>query len=133
LQAALVHALERTQLKSAEAGVSAAAGQRGHHHDRHRQQPHHLFEEVQPVHPGHFDVEGHDVRVQRLDRGSGLERIGGLADHQELRVVAQGVADHGAHGGAIIHHQDAYGCGHPMSGHPMSGHPMSGHHWATRR
>ena len=56
----------------------AACGQGRHHDDRHRAQPHHLFQKLEAVHVRHFDVERHDVGIERLDRLARLQRIGGL-------------------------------------------------------
>ncbi len=65
-------------------------------------QPHHLLEELEPVHLRHLDVEGHDVGIERLDRLARLQRIGGLADHLDAGIVGERSRDQAAHRGRIV-------------------------------
>ena len=59
--------IDRAELERAQRDVGALLRQRGHHHDRHRPQPHQVLEERDAVHARHFHVERDDVRIELLD------------------------------------------------------------------
>jgi len=63
---------------------------------------------------GRFDVIfcRNVVIFQLLDLRARLQRVGGCADHVDLRIAAQDGADQAAHGGAVVDDQDADGFAH---------------------
>src|SRR3954452_11883271 len=56
---------------------------------------------------GHRDVEGHQVGLERLVLGEGLDAVARLADHL-VAALGEGVADHLAHESGVI--DDEYAC-----------------------
>jgi hypothetical protein len=59
--------IHRTELQRTQRGFRTALRERRDHHHRRRAQAHELFQEVEPVHLGHFDVQREHVRVGLLD------------------------------------------------------------------
>src|SRR3954463_4452410 len=55
---------------------------------------------------GHRDVEGHQVRLQRLVLRDGLDAVARLADHL-VAALGEGVADHLAHERGVIDDENA--------------------------
>ena len=78
---------------------------RNHDHGR-RPQLHDLLEKIEPVHLGHFDIEGDDIGIEFANGGASLERIGRACDDLDLRVARQRVPEQRAHGRRIIDDDD---------------------------
>jgi hypothetical protein len=64
-------------------------------------------EERQPVHPRHFQVERHHVRVEAFDLLAGHVGVAGRADDLDLGVVGERVADRLADERRVVHDEDA--------------------------
>ena len=95
-----------------ERGFRAGFGERRADDHRNRVLGHDFSQEGQPIHAGHFDVQGDDVRGLRLhalDRGIG---IAGRADDLDVGVRGQDIGQGLAHQGGIVHHQDLDGLSH---------------------
>ena len=76
-----VEKIHRAQFQRTEGNIRAPFGQGRNHHHRHRSQAHQFFQEIEPVHAGHFDVQGEHVRVELLDQFPRHQWIGGCAHH----------------------------------------------------
>jgi hypothetical protein len=85
-------AIDRTQGEGAGRDLVALLGRAGHDDHRRRPQGHDLLEEIEPVHPGHLDIQRHHVWIEALDELAPLSRIGGRADDRD--VVLGGKARH---------------------------------------
>ena len=103
----LGEAVDRTDFERRQRHFGATLGQRRHHHDRHRPQPHDLLKELEPVHVGHLDVERDDVRVEVLDHLAGGRRIGRPTDHFDALVARQHRRQQAPDGRGVIDDQDA--------------------------
>ena len=98
--------INRTQFQRPHRHFRAARGQRRHHHDGKRPDAHQLFQELQPVHARHLDVERQYVRrgsLQPLDRGN---RVACDRDHRHVGLRIDGAAQQSAHHCRIIDHED---------------------------
>ena len=102
-------AIDGADLHRIDGGRGAAVRERGNHNDRQRPQPHHLLEEIEPVHLRHLDIERHDIRIERLDGLARLQRIGRLADDLNGGIGGERDADQRAHGRRIVDDENSDG------------------------
>jgi len=105
------HAVERAHFQRAQAHFRAGNGVGGDHDNGRGPQAHEFFEEDQAVHARHFNVQGDDVRGEGFDGEAGFMRVRGLADDLDGGVGGEGGDDEAAHGGGVIHDEDADGHG----------------------
>ncbi len=101
------HEVDRAQFQRAQRDFAATFGQRRHHHHRHGAKAHQLFQEIQPVHAGHFHVQRQHVRVVALDELAGDQRIGRGRDHFHIRLAVDDLGHQAAHQRGVIHTQNA--------------------------
>ena len=102
---------DRTQRERAGGGVGALLRRSRHHDHRGRAQRHDLFQEIEPVHPGHLDIERDHIGIKLADHGAALRGIGGGAHHHDIAIAFQPRFQDGAHRGGIFHHHHPDRCG----------------------
>ena len=105
VDAGLRNEIDRTELQRAQRDVGAALGQRRHHHDRHRPQPHQVLQEREAVHARHLDVERDHVRIELLDLLARRERVAGSADDFDVRRARQDGGQELAHQRRVVDHE----------------------------
>ena len=96
--------IDRAELERAQGDVGAALGQRRHHHDRRRAQPHQLAQEIDAVHARHFDVERDHVGVDVADQLARGERVARRTDAFHVGLTVDDLGEQAAHQRGIIHH-----------------------------
>jgi hypothetical protein len=84
--------VDRAGLQGLEQGLRPRLGQRRTHHHRHRVLGHQLAQEGDAVHARHLDVQGDDVGDLLANALGGHERVGGDADHLDLRILSRTAA-----------------------------------------
>ena len=82
-----------------------ALRQRADDDHRHRPVLHQLAQEAQAVHARHLDVERDHVRLEPQDQVARDERIGGAADHFDVRLALQRVGEQLAHDRRVVDDQ----------------------------
>ena len=65
------------------------------------------FQEVQPVHARHFDVQRQHIRVVALDQFARHQRIGRGRDDLHVRLAVDDLCHQAAHQRGIVHTQDS--------------------------
>ena len=91
---------------SARKVVSAPLlGQRRNHDNRHWMAAHQLFQEGQPIHARHLDVESEHVRIQGLDLFSRDIRVAGCPNYFKLGVGTKDLREQLAHQRRVVHDQ----------------------------
>ncbi len=87
--------------------LRAFLGQTGTNDHRDGMLAHDLLQEGEPIHARHLDIQGDDVRRSGLYSFGGHERIGSSADHFDVRVRRQDIAERLPDHGGIVHDQNA--------------------------
>ena len=78
----------------------------GRHQDnRQRMGWQQLLEEVDAVGPRHFDVQGHDIRLELLDFIQSVVGVDGVAHDLQIGAAGEAAHNHGPGNGGVIHHQ----------------------------
>ena len=90
-----------------DAGGRALLRQRADDDGRNRMVLHQLAQEAEAVHARHLDVERDDVGLELQDHVPRDVRIGGAADHLDVVVLAQGVAEQLADDRRVVDEEDA--------------------------
>ncbi len=70
---------------------------------------HELLQERYAVEPGHFDIEGHDIRLEGNDLVAGGIGVVGGTDHLDLGILFEAVREHPPGDSGVIDDQDADG------------------------
>ncbi|MPL90517.1 hypothetical protein SDC9_36569 [bioreactor metagenome] len=104
----LADALDRAKRQRLERRARALLRLARYHHHRQRAQPHQLFEEGEPVHPRHLDIERQHIGLQRLDQVARLVGVGGLAHDLEPRIGPQHRPDQAADRRRVVHDQHPF-------------------------
>jgi hypothetical protein len=109
-QFALGEAVDRAERERAGGGIGALLRRARDDDHRGRAQLHDLFEEIEPVHAGHFHVEGDHVGVQLADHLAPFGGIGGGGHDFDVGLAREPVGEDRAHRGRILdnHHADRH-------------------------
>ena len=104
----LLDDLERTQVERIErASHALAVNRRRDDEDRRRRERHDALGRLEPVHLGHVDVHGDQVRTQPFDQFDGLLAVVSLPDYLDLRVRREDLRDHLSRDQRIVGDDDA--------------------------
>ena len=68
----LADTIKGPDFKRGQRGIGPPLGQGRDHDHGHGPKPHDLFQELQPVHIGHLDIQRQDIGIEGLYRLAGL-------------------------------------------------------------
>lgn len=98
------------EFQRAQGDLGTPFGQGGDHDHGHGTQLHQARQEIQPIHLGHFHVQGDDVGVQVADHLAGDERIGRGAHADHVRLLIDDLRQQAPHQGGIVNDHDTCLC-----------------------
>ena len=78
-----------------------------HHEDGARALSHDAAQSLQPVEPGHFDIERDDIGIEGGNLGERIGSAAGGSGNFEAGLGSDHLRESGAHEGAIVDNEDA--------------------------